>query len=250
MDNASSDTKLAQAGEIYRSHLNAAMIGKPGERPRGFKAFKAVLRAVDDLPAKRFDPQWETGDRRVWVWSDLHLSHENIIRYANRPFTNAVAMDEKMYANWRTTVGADDTLLFVGDVAMGRAVYEGVWSRIPYEAGRAKHLVVGNHDLTRKGILRAEGFDGIWSLMVVAGNPSLLLTHMPLFDVPDGWVNVHGHTHNSPVTRSPHINVSVEHLCYRPLELSRIRSLAKALVDGDYPSGDTTLARIESLEGR
>ena len=32
--------------------------------------------------------------------------------------------------------------------------------------------------------------------LYAAGEPTLLLTHMPLRNVPDGCVNVHGHLHN------------------------------------------------------
>jgi len=39
---------------------------------------------------------------------------------------------------------------------------------------------------------------------------------MPLRNVPDGCVNVHGHLHNrKSLSRTHHINVSVEQLRYR-----------------------------------
>ena len=59
-----------------------------------------------------------------------------------------------------------------------------------------------------------------------------------------GHVNIHGHTHrNLKPAGSPHINVSVEQLDYRPVELSRLRRLAQALVAGQTPPGETTLER-------
>ena len=60
---------------------------------------------------------------------------------------------------------------------------------------------------------------------------------MPLPEVPAGHVNVHGHAHDAPVTRTPHVNVSVEQLDYRPLSLARLRRLARRLVEGHYPAG-------------
>ena len=57
---------------------------------------------------------------------------------------------------------------------------------------------------------------------------------------------VHGHTQDSVVTPTPHINVSVEHLRYRPTCLNRIRLLAKCLVEKRYPPGDTTIESLES----
>ena len=242
------DAHLAQAEAAYRAHLEAAAAGTAGDGRHGRKVFRAMLRALDALPARCLAGDSERAEGTVWVWSDLHLGHDNIIRYTNRPFADAAAMDHQLYANWASAVGAADTLLFVGDVAMRRAVSEATWSRIRHAPGRFKQLVVGNHDLTGAGRLRVDGFDDICSLLCVPGDPPLLFTHMPLSEVPAGWVNVHGHTHAAPVTCSPHINVSVEHIRYRPLALPRIRALAKALAQGRYPSGDSTLARIESLE--
>ena len=242
------DLALLKAEAAYRAHLEAAAAGRAGDGRHGRKVFRAMLRALDALPARCLAPGTEDGQGTVWVWSDLHLGHENIIRYTNRPFANAAAMDSQLYANWATTVGAADTLLFVGDVAMRKAVGEATWSRIRHAPGRMKQLVVGNHDLTGSGALRVDGFDDICSLLCAPGDPPLLFTHMPLSDMPAGWVNVHGHTHAAPVTRSAHINVSVEHIRYRPLALPRIRALAQALAQGHYPAGNSTMERIESLE--
>ena len=239
---------LAQAEAAYRAHLEAASAGKADDGRHGRQVFRAMLRALDALPTRCLARGLERGQSTVWVWSDLHLGHENIIRYTNRPFANASAMDAELYANWATTVGPADALLFLGDVAMRKAVGEATWSRIRHAPGRTKQLVVGNHDLTGAGRLRVDGFDDICSLLYAPGDPPLLFTHMPLSDLPEGWVNVHGHTHAAPVTRSPHINVSVEHIRYRPLALPRIRALAKALTQGRYPTGSSTLERIESLE--
>lgn len=242
------DADLAQAEAAYRAHLEAAAAGNAGDGRHGRKVFRAMLRALDALPARRLDPALESGRSTVWVWSDLHFGHDNIIRYTHRPFADADAMNQALYANWAATVGADDAVLFLGDVAMRKAVGEATWQRIRHAPGRFKQLVVGNHDLTGAGQLRVDGFDDICALLRADGDPPLLFTHMPLSAVPEGWVNVHGHTHAAPLTRSPHINVSVEHIRYRPLALPRIRALAKALAQGRYPPGNSTLERIESLE--
>ena len=72
---------------------------------------------------------------------------------------------------------------------------------------------------------------------------------MPLAEVPDGFVNVHGHTHDEAPRRSRHINVSVEQLDYRPVALGRIKALARELLAERYPDGQTTLERIATVEG-
>ena len=216
-----------------------------GDARHSGREFRAMLRACRELPARELD---EAAFETVWVWSDLHLGHDNIIRYANRPFQDAEEMDAVLYRNWARTVGDDDLLLFVGDLAMRKAVGEHTWETIRTSRGRAKQLVVGNHDLTGSGVLRVDGFDDICSTLTVDGDPPLAFTHMPLAEVPAGFVNVHGHTHDEPPRRSRHINVSVEQLDYRPIALGRIKALARELLAARYPDGQTTLERIAAVE--
>ena len=80
---------------------------------------------------------------------------------------------------------------------------------------------IGNHDVTGEGEVRAQGFDGVWSVMTSAGDPPLLWTHHPLREVPEGHVNIHGHEHGSPPGMSPHINVSIEQLEYLTVHTRR-----------------------------
>lgn len=230
----------------YVAQLEARAKPGGGDARHSGREFRAMLRACRELPARELD---EDAYAAVWVWSDLHLGHDNIIRYANRPFRDAVEMDALLYRNWAQTVADEDLLLFVGDLAMRKAVGEHTWAHIRQAQGRAKHLVVGNHDLTGSGVLRVDGFDDVCSTLSVDGTPSLAFTHMPLANVPPGVVNVHGHTHDEPPRQSRHINVSVEQLDYRPVALQRIRALARELLAERYPEGKTTLARIASVEG-
>lgn len=213
-----------------------------GDAHHGARVFRAMLRAAEGLPARRLP-----ADRPVWVWADLHLGHANIIRYTQRPFSSAAQMDECLYANWQATVGPNDRLVVVGDVAMRDAVGEHTWQRIRDARGANKRLVFGNHDLTGGGALRVDGFDDVCPLLCADGDPPLVFTHMPLTAVPDGVVNVHGHTHATPPGRSAHINVSVEQLDYRPVALSRLRRLAGELLAGRYPPGATTLEQLSSI---
>lgn len=228
----------------YEAQLEAAAVAGSGDAHHGRRTFRAMLRATRALPAGRL----ESGGR-TWLWSDLHFGHDNIIRYTSRPFADADEMDANLYANWAAAVGDDDTLVFVGDVAMREAVGDHTWQRIRRAPGAAKHLVFGNHDLTGSGDLRVAGFDTIYAALVIDGDPPLLCTHMPLASVPAGCVNVHGHTHDEAPRRSAHINVSVEQLDYRPVPLQSVRALAKELAAERYPEGATTLERIAHVVG-
>ena len=230
---------------IYEAQLMRPPRGAVGRRAR---TFPVMARALRDLP-ERWLPE-DPG--QIWVWSDLHLGHESIIRFCSRPFRDAGHMDNALLDSWAQTVdwaAENEAIVVCGDVAMKRGMTEANFDRIRAMPGR-KYLVPGNHDIGGAGQLRAEGFDEVCALLYAEGDPKLIFTHVPIQpdDLPAGWVNVHGHMHNDPPTDTPHINVSVEQLDYAPVLLSRIRLLAAALAQGNYPEGRTTLERIVALE--
>ena len=226
----------------YEAELEARSRPGGGDKRHGRRMFRAMLKASQALSPCTLDDR-----ESAWVWSDLHLGHDNIIRYTNRPFADAETMDEALYENWAATVGNDDELVFVGDLAMRKAVGPHTWQRIRDGRGARKRLVIGNHDLTGSGSLRVDGFDEVGAVLFMDGDPPFLFTHIPLTRVPEGCVNVHGHTHNDPPRDSRHINVSVEQLDYRPVALTRLDVLARDLCAGRHPDGATTLERLEAL---
>lgn len=79
----------------------------------------------------------------IYFTSDLHFSHANIIRYADRPFRDTNHMDEEIIRRWNATVGAEDTVYVLGDVALGP-----IDKSLPKVARLNGHkiCVLGNHD--------------------------------------------------------------------------------------------------------
>lgn len=80
------------------------------------------------------------------VTSDLHLSHINIAHYAGRPFdnsSNTYHMDSALIANWNSVVKENDTVLCLGDMALGDMSLS-----IPMysQMNGLKYLIPGNHD--------------------------------------------------------------------------------------------------------
>ena len=173
-------------------------------------------------------------------------SHPNGIRHFGRPFTDTWQMDEVLFSTWERTVRPGDTIICLGDVAVGGLSGTRL-ARLRRAPGR-KILVIGNHEINRIGCVDIEGFDEIHMTLYASGTPPLLLTHMPLYKVPEGCVNVHGHIHNE---RAPswteHINVSVEQLRYRPRPWKAIRELAKHLAAGVLVPGRPTAQRLTHM---
>lgn len=75
--------------------------------------------------------------------ADLHLNHENVIRFDNRPFANVTEMNRCMLENWNSRVTKDDTVFILGDFIWAK---EPEWmTYLPSFRGN-KVLIRGNHD--------------------------------------------------------------------------------------------------------
>lgn len=178
------------------------------------------------------DRAWLEHPSRVWTWSDLHVGHDNVIGYCDRPFGNANQMDFEMARNAQV-VGEDDWVLISGDVAMWREL-DAVAAWVRGCPGR-KALVLGNHDVRGRGVptdmeqWRTAGFEAVADVAVLSGAhgvPELWVTHYPLLDgdIPAHAVNLHGHTHDK-ILAWPHVSACVEVIDYRPVSLlERVRN--------------------------
>lgn len=83
--------------------------------------------------------------RRIWLTSDLHFGHGNVIAYCNRPFADVDAMDAEMIRRWNQRVLSDgDVVVVVGDFSLSWKKTQEVF---PQLRGR-KVLISGNHDET------------------------------------------------------------------------------------------------------
>ena len=221
---------------LYKRDLETAL-GR-----RGW-AYSAMLEAIDTFGASTLG----STDAQTWVWSDLHLGHARILQLSPRPFKTVGEMDAFMWNSVYKTVPMEDHLVCVGDFAFNAARTEETWSILRAHP-HTNTLVIGNHDLGRDGSLLLEGFSSISALTVAPGTPPLVFTHVALPEVPEGFVNVHGHQHAQRQPHgSRHINVSVEQLDYEPVRLTRIRSLAALMVRGEEPPEEKTIDQLNWL---
>ena len=78
----------------------------------------------------------------IWLHSDPHIYHTNVIKYCNRPFTSVEEMNEALVNRWNQLVGPDDTVYCLGDFSMAARPVETFTPRL---MGK-KYLVPGNHD--------------------------------------------------------------------------------------------------------
>lgn len=160
--------------------------------------------------------------RNIWVSSDHHFNHENIIKYCDRPFTDVTHMNEYMLDCYNSVVKDGDIAYFLGDVYMGDGAHW--YQKIAPRLHGRKRLILGNHDNGKDQTLQ-KVFQKItlWRAFPEFG---LLLTHVPvsLSTLGPKWPrNVHGHIHNRPSPGPEYINVSVEVIDYTPVHIEDIR---------------------------
>ena len=180
------------------------------------------------------------------IWADLHFDDERIRRAAERPWPGIEPMNAALRRAWRESAAPGATMVCAGDMGGRRTI---LGRRHPPCEGLPGpwHTVLGNHDFTRILGRRKPMGGGTESMtLVIRSDPPLVVTHVPLTDVPDGCVNVHGHEHAfKPLRQGPWINVSVEQTLYRPLDVrTQIIPLARALAARWIPPGLTTAERV------
>lgn len=158
---------------------------------------------------------------KEYVASDLHLDHANIIEYCDRPFDSVEDMNDTIVENWNETIGPDDEVLFLGDLAMERSTaavqrwLDELHGRITFVRGNHDYAIpVGTHT----------------HMTIERGGHAFYLTHFPE-NVPDDWNGwaVYGHHHNNYPDDFPfvdpderRINVSIELLGYEPLPMTEL----------------------------
>lgn len=121
--------------------------------------------------------------RMIYLTSDSHHSHFNIIRYTNRPFSSVEEMNETLIENWNSIITNNDIVYHLGDFSMSFGPIKYILPRLNR---KELYLIHGNHDQTfRKWnkfypVYRELGFTDIykeWSLTI--DNETLVLNHFP-----------------------------------------------------------------------
>ena len=140
---------------------------------------------------------------RIWLISDTHFNHANIIKHCDRPFNSMEEMNKTMIDNWNAVVGKNDLIIHLGDFA-----FRDARSFLPKLNGIIL-LVLGNHDNTET---RNSGI--LYTDILEMGN--IILTHrpIPIEERKQGKIYLHGHSHNKEKD-----NVCVENTDYKPIRL-------------------------------
>lgn len=180
----------------------------------------------------------------IFFTSDTHFGHKNVIQYCNRPFSSIEEMDETIIANWNSVVRPSDTVIHLGDFALGGK------GTIPAYLDRLNgHILLmkGNHDRPRSFWRQFEGkvdvLDYGYQMGIALQDHKdihgVIFSHRPmeLNKIPVGYLNFHGHIHSTPTNRKynvlPHIDVGVDYWGFTPVTMRTI--LDTMLKENDAP---------------
>lgn len=203
---------------------------------------------------------WPDVDR-LWLTSDTHFSHKNILDYCRRPWSTIEDMNKGLVLNWNAVVPEGSAVLHLGDVAMAKRSESVPW--LSWCRG-TKYLVPGNHDncwdkgrdghsTTHRDKHEAQykewgDIAEIWQppfeLQLGIGGPVVTVSHMPDLEAgdaadhteeirfaqfrppynPNQWMLV-GHVHEQWVIHGKRINVGVDAWGYAPISATHILSI-------------------------
>lgn len=164
----------------------------------------------------------------IWVTSDTHFNHENIIKFCGRPFESAKMMNEMLVDNWNSVIKPGDKVYHLGDVYMGGGFEREETEKMLLSLNGQKRLLLGNHDNGRDQILH-KVFKKIelWRMFPEFG---LLMTHVPVHNSTLGegrfgseMINIHGHIHQNKSPSDDHRCVCVEWTDYKPVNIEDLR---------------------------
>lgn len=148
---------------------------------------------------------------KIFVCSDTHFGHFNIIKYCDRPFASAEEMDEAMITRWNSRVTNDDTVYFLGDFAFApewriKQIFEQLNFHLCL-------IVPGNHDKTllkmwahpfETFIPRVRIIDPL--VQIEHESKKFVMCHYPMAEW-DGFhrgsIHLHGHCHGSKTKKHP-----------------------------------------------
>lgn len=172
---------------------------------------------------------------KLWLISDTHFGHNNIIIYAQREKNHEVIM----LSNWIDRVGEDDQVLHLGDFALGGPGNQKRWAKLMGRLPGKKFLIKGNHDPNTDEVFDLAGFTlikpFIWKEVAFTHEPlTAYCDHEGWWSHPDKWrINVHGHTHGNDIGKfegdsldgQRYVNVCVEKTKMCPMQYGNVLNL-------------------------
>ena len=168
----------------------------------------------------------------IYLTSDTHFGHENIIKYIHRPFRNSEEMDNVILNNINDVVDVNDRLYILGDFTMHRNFNDCMKYREQINCKHV-HLILGNHDRRFANAGKPSPFETEQDYLELKfNNRYFCLSHYPMlfWNGRDyGSIMCHGHLHSSMRTNEinqwqgiKRFDVGVDSNNFKPVSLDYI----------------------------
>lgn len=177
-------------------------------------------------------------NRRIFVISDQHFYHKNIINYTRNEFANVLEMNQHILKCHNEVVEKEDIVIFLGDFSFKKGPIKDFLQLM----NGHKYLILGNHD--SESLVRSYptlGFEGVFTNPIKIGDD--YLSHEPLVDKEKDnlhfqmivnefkkqakGVNYHGHDHTNEFISASYKNVTCEALGYKPMMIGKTINLGE-----------------------
>lgn len=164
--------------------------------------------------------------------SDLHLQHENVLKYDDRPFSNIDAHDMTIINIINHTVWVDDKLYILGDISWKANKNIELLKAIQC---KNVYFVQGNHDFTKYLKLYEELWrTNLWN-MHIDKEDNVVLCHYPMEErfhshhkEDKRFIHIHWHSHWNSMQRKWRIDVGLTFKdVTKPLSIEQIRNIIK-----------------------
>jgi len=160
----------------------------------------------------------------IFITSDHHFYHKNIIEYEKRPFNTVDEMNKAMIEKWNSVVKVNDEVYHLGDFALQSNTEE--MRKLIKNLNGIIHLILGNHDWTKPFRYIRSGIESVHTSLYL---DEFFLIHDPhnqkqiFYPLKQGKHILHGHMHSKKMNDDRFTNMSVEHWDYTPVEINDLR---------------------------
>ena len=227
--------------ELYLDYLGESVVPDhrdvtSGTRPRvrkimTWKNFETKLKHKTEIDLNQAIDVGLKDGPQVWVWSDQHFGHKNIIGFSDRPYPNLELMHECMILNHNDYVQPGDISIWVGDVAF---LNDADANELVRRCNGYKILIIGNHDIKGNKVKNLD-FDEMHLLKHVnieyghKKRYEFVFVHYPATNFGENTFVIHGHEHiaHQYTNTQQHINVNCEMHNFKPLNMTQILEYAR-----------------------
>lgn len=140
----------------------------------------------------------------VFFTSDLHLGHENVIKFDGRPFKTIEENDEELIKRWNAKVNRGDLVYVLGDLIW--KTRNGDAADIIRKLNGQIILIKGNHDRflhnakAKNALAAVKDYDDIKVKLEDGSVRRCILSHYPIFFYNGHYHNaimLYGHVHET-----------------------------------------------------